>query len=138
MAAAARLAVTPAVRITDPGTPEAAGRTRQSHARYAKLGTPHCSIAHTSSLPRDDCNGTDTDLLLAWIKSKIIGGERDMVQQTAHRPGEQASVTGMYVLLNPEGTATTVRVAAFQGTACPVAPHGWMWMLDPRAGLPAD
>jgi hypothetical protein len=60
------------------------------------------------------------------------------MQRTEHKPGEQAPVTGMYVLLNPEGSATTVRVAAFQGTACPVAPPGWMWQLDPGAAVPAD
>jgi hypothetical protein len=64
--------------------------------------------------------------------------ERDVIQQTAHRPGEQASVTGIYVLLNPEGSATTVRVPTFEGAAFPVAPRGWMWQLDPDAALPAD
>jgi hypothetical protein len=59
-------------------------------------------------------------------------------QRTLHKPSEQASATGIYVLLNPEGSPTAVRVPAFQGTACPVAPPGWMWQLDPDAALPAD
>jgi hypothetical protein len=42
----------------------------------------------------------------------------------------------MYVLLSPEGAATNVRVAAFAGTACPVAPRGWVWQLDAGASLP--
>jgi hypothetical protein len=64
--------------------------------------------------------------------------EREVSEKTEHKPSEQASVTGMYVLLNAEGSPTTVRVAAFQGTACPVAPQGWMWQLDPEAALPSD
>lgn len=61
-----------------------------------------------------------------------------MIQITAHKPGERASVTGIYVLHSPEGSSTAVRVPAFQGTACPAAPPGWMWQLDPGAALPAD
>jgi hypothetical protein len=60
------------------------------------------------------------------------------MQKTAHRPGEPVPVTGIYVLLNPEGNPTAARVPAFQGTACPVAPPGWTWQLDPGATLPAD
>ena len=48
-----------------------------------------------------------------------------------------AATTGVYVLLNPAGSATGVRVAAFAGTACPVAPPGWAWQLDAAAGLPS-
>jgi hypothetical protein len=61
-----------------------------------------------------------------------------MAQETAHRPGEQASVTGIYILMYPDGGRSTVRVPAFRGTACPVAPPGWMWQLDSSARLPAD
>ena len=61
-----------------------------------------------------------------------------MIQGTAHKPGEHALITGMYVLLDPEGSATNVRVPTFEGTACPAAPLGWMWRLDPGAPLPAD
>jgi len=53
-----------------------------------------------------------------------------------HQPSEKAAATGVYVLLNPAGTATSVRVAAFAGTACPVAPPGWAWQLDANAALP--
>jgi hypothetical protein len=61
-----------------------------------------------------------------------------VIQPAARKPGEQAPVTGMYVLLDAEGSATSVRVPAYQGTACPAAPLGRMWLLDPRATLPAD
>ena len=61
-----------------------------------------------------------------------------MIQQTMRRPGEHAPVTGMYVLVNPEGSATSVCVPTFEGTTCPVAPLGWMWRLDPGASVPAD
>jgi hypothetical protein len=61
-----------------------------------------------------------------------------VIQQTAQKPGEYAPVTGMYVLLDPDGSATNVSVPTFEGTACPAAPLGWMWRLDPGAALPAD
>lgn len=63
-------------------------------------------------------------------KAEHIGG------LTMHMPSEKASTTGVYVLMNPAGSATDVRVAAFAGTACPVAPRGWMWQLDDGARLP--
>ncbi|MGA3403861.1 MAG: hypothetical protein ABSC95_32020 [Acetobacteraceae bacterium] len=94
------------------------------------------------------CVYSITDLwVLQWNPSVFVASlqkidnilrGRDVSERTAHRPGEQAPVTGMYVLLDPEGTATTVRVPTFQGAACPVAPHGWMWQLDPGAAVPAD
>jgi len=61
-----------------------------------------------------------------------------MTDITVHQPSERASATGVYVLLNPQGNMTTVRVPAFEGTACPVAPRGWTWQLDSGARLPAD
>jgi hypothetical protein len=56
---------------------------------------------------------------------------------TTHMPSEKASVTGVYVLMNPAGSTTDVRVAAIAGTACPVAPRGWIWQLDASASLPS-
>lgn len=60
-----------------------------------------------------------------------------MSRPTTHQPSEKAAITGVYVLLNPAGTATGVRVPTFAGTACPVAPPGWSWQLDDRADLPS-
>ena len=61
-----------------------------------------------------------------------------MNQTTAYKPSERVSATGIYMLMTPDGIATTVRSPAFAGTACPVAPPGWTWQLDPTARLPAD
>jgi hypothetical protein len=59
-----------------------------------------------------------------------------MSQPLTHQPSEKAAITGVYVLLNPAGSLTAVRVPAFAGTACPEAPPGWRWQLDAGAGLP--
>jgi len=60
----------------------------------------------------------------------------DVNQPIRHQPSEKAAATGVYVLLNPAGSSTAVRVPAFAGTACPVAPPGWTWQLDAGANLP--